>query len=52
MGKLSWYYNRLRAMNLREVAWRVDQKRLQRQEARLYRTKEVKGLIVMQHFYL
>ena len=28
-------------MNLREVAWRVDQKRLQRQEARLYRTKEV-----------
>ena len=28
-------------MNLREVMWRVDQKRLQRQEARLYRTNEV-----------
>ena len=41
MGKLSWYYNRLRAMNLREVAWRVDQKRLQRQERGIYGSKEV-----------
>lgn len=41
MGKLSWYYNRLRAMNLREVAWRVDQKRLQRQERGVYGSKDV-----------
>ena len=32
MGKLSWYYNRLKAMILREVAWRVDKKGLQRRE--------------------
>ena len=28
-------------MNLREVAWRIDQKRLQQHEARLYRANEV-----------
>lgn len=32
MGKLQWYYNRLRAMNVREVAWRLEQKRIQKQE--------------------
>ena len=41
MGKLSWYYNRLKAMNLREVAWRIDQKRLQRQERGIYGSIEV-----------
>ena len=36
MGKLQWYMNRLRAMNLREVAWRVDQKRIQKSEAKRF----------------
>lgn len=29
MGKLQWYFNRLRAMNVPEVGWRLQQKRLQ-----------------------
>ena len=29
---IKWYANRLRAMNLREVGWRVSQRRLQRSE--------------------
>lgn len=41
MGKLSWYYNRLKAMNLREVKWRVDQKMLQRQERSVFGEKEM-----------
>ena len=36
MGKLQWYMNRLRAMNLREVVWRVDQKRIQKSEAKRF----------------
>lgn len=36
MGKLSWYYNRLKAMNLREVAWRIGQKRLQWEERKRF----------------
>lgn len=32
MRKLEWYINRLRAMNIREVIWRVNQKRIERQE--------------------
>ncbi len=36
MGKLSWYYNRLKAMNLREVGWRIGQKRLQRHEKKVF----------------
>lgn len=32
MMKLTWYLNRLRAMNLPEVCWRIQQKELQRQE--------------------
>ena len=49
MGKLSWYKNRLKAMSIGEVAWRIQQKWLQRQEMRtkynpfpIY--KETKGL--------
>ena len=41
MGKLSWYYNRLKAMNLREVKWRVDQKMLQRQERSVFGEKKM-----------
>jgi len=36
MGKLSWYYNRLKAMNLREVGWRIGQKRLQQHEKKVF----------------
>ena len=36
MGKLSWYINRLRAMNVPEVAWRTSQKILQSQERKRY----------------
>lgn len=33
MGKIQWYINRLKAMNVREVMWRLDQKRIEKQEA-------------------
>lgn len=36
MGKIQWYFNRLRAMNLPEVGWRLQQKRLQGQEKSLF----------------
>lgn len=36
MGNFSWYYNRLKAMNLREVGWRIGQKRLQRHEKKVF----------------
>ena len=35
-SKLEWYFNRLRAMNLPEVGWRIQQKSLQRQEQKRY----------------
>ncbi len=34
MGRLAWYLNRLRAMNAKEVMWRIQQKMLERQERR------------------
>lgn len=36
MSKLSWYYNRLKAMDFREVVWRMSQKRLQMQERQAF----------------
>ena len=36
MGKLQWYINRFRAMNVREVIWRIDQKRIQKSEAKRF----------------
>ena len=36
MGKIQWYINRLRAMNVREVLWRLDQKRIERQEKKRF----------------
>ena len=36
MGRLAWYLNRLRAMNLPEVGWRISQKLLQRQERKIF----------------
>lgn len=41
MEKLQWYFNRLRAMNLPEVGWRFQQKRLQGQEKRLFGKRDV-----------
>lgn len=40
MNKLKWYMNRLRAMSLREVVWRVDQKRIQKSEAKRFGKKK------------
>lgn len=36
MSKIQWYINRLKAMNVREVMWRLDQKRLQKQERKRF----------------
>lgn len=41
MSKLQWYFNRLRAMNLPEVGWRLQQKHLQRQEKKLFGKRDV-----------
>lgn len=32
MGKINWYVNRLRAMNAKEIWWRLNQKRIQKKE--------------------
>lgn len=36
MSKILWYVNRLKAMNVREVMWRLDQKRIEKQEQRRF----------------
>ena len=36
MSKIQWYVNRLKAMNLPEVGWRIQQKMQQRQERKRY----------------
>lgn len=36
MGKIQWYFNRLLAMSLPEVCWRLQQKCLQRKERKVY----------------
>lgn len=41
MSKLQWYFNRLKAMNLPEVGWRLQQKRLQGQEKKLLGKRDV-----------
>ncbi len=41
MGKLAWYFNRLRAMNLPEVGWRLQQKCLQGQEKKRYGKRDM-----------
>lgn len=40
MGKIQWYFNRLRAMSLPEIGWRLQQKRLQNKERSLYGSNE------------
>lgn len=40
MGKLAWYFNRLRAMSPREVFWRISQRRLQRRELAVFAGKK------------
>ena len=36
MKKMTWYLNRLKAMNMGEICWRFQQKNLQKQERRQY----------------
>lgn len=36
MRKITWYLNRLKAMNMGEICWRFQQKNLQKQERRKY----------------
>lgn len=36
MADLKWYLNRLRAMSLPEIRWRLEQKRLERAEKRIF----------------
>ena len=36
MSKILWYVNRLRAMNLPEIGWRINQKKIQKQERRIF----------------
>ena len=36
MKKITWYLNRLKAMNMGEICWRFQQKNLQKQERRKY----------------
>ena len=41
MGRLSWYFNRLRAMSIPEVFWRLQQKNIQKRESILFRNKNL-----------
>ena len=36
MGNLKWYVNRLKAMSIQEVCWRISQKRLEKEEKYLF----------------
>lgn len=36
MGNLTWYVNRLKAMSIQEVCWRISQKRLEREEKYIF----------------
>lgn len=36
MSKWAWYVNRLKAMNLQEVIWRLEQKKIQMKEKRRF----------------
>ena len=41
MKQISWYLNRLKAMNVGEIYWRIQQKNLQKSEKRKYYTKNL-----------
>lgn len=41
MSKIQWYINRLKAMNVKEVVWRLDQKRIEKQEASRFGNRKV-----------
>lgn len=41
MSKIQWYINRLRAMNVREVMWRLDQKRIEKNEASAFGGRKI-----------
>lgn len=36
MSKIQWYINRLKAMNVKEVVWRLDQKKIQKLEQKRF----------------
>ena len=42
MGKLFWYLNRLQAMDLREVCWRVQQRLLAKAEKKRFGKQRVR----------
>ena len=41
MKKMTWYLNRLKAMNMGEICWRFQQKNLQKQEKKKYCKKNL-----------
>lgn len=41
MSNLLWYINRMRAMNVREMIWRLNQKRIERQEAKRFSSTKI-----------
>lgn len=36
LGHLNWYINRLKAMSFRELIWRIGQRKIQRQERKMF----------------
>lgn len=42
MSKLTWYVNRLKAMDIREVLWRLNQKSIQKKEKKHFLNRTVK----------
>ena len=42
MTKISWYVNRLRAMSVREILWRMDQKQIEKEERKQFKNKKRK----------
>ena len=41
MSKWTWYVNRLKAMNLQELVWRLEQKKIQMKEKRRFGSYKV-----------
>lgn len=41
LDKLSWYFNRLKAMNFKEIIWRLGQKKIEKKEKNIYENNKV-----------
>lgn len=39
--KINWYFNRLKAMNMAEICWRVSQKKIEKNEKNIYSNKNI-----------